>query len=577
MMVTIEDLDEKNDDYDAEEAQELWALYEGGKAFEKKLDHFLPQNDREPYKVWQLRKKYAEYRNYTGSIIKHFSDILFTSKPVAAAFKIDEKGNRVKTSVNKNTKDPQTGETVTETVYEVKPEVEVDPYWSSFREDCDRGGTDVDAFFKKSITEAMVKGKSWIALRQPDDGQGEATNRKDFENRKLGDIYISHLDYESVYDWENDDSGNLQWVISHSLKTVRAGIGSKRDIIVETWTHYTSESIDTYRIQYKRNERPENKEPVRLVSSSPHSLGVCPVVCLYLEPSYQVAAVLKSPAVMNFRLVSAQNWSLVSSCFAQPVAKVNDPAEFSKMMIGAGYGVVIGIDEEWGWEAPEGIHYGGMEERISDNKDEIHRLAFQMALGVENNAAAVGRTAESKSQDAQSTRVAMTAYGRIVKQTIEKIYDLIASARGDNLDWDIKGLDDFAGIDTVGLIAMAMELNSAGGIPSPTWNAEFKKKLAEAMMPDIDEAVKQTIIMEIEEAVRNAPDPADKELEIFAKQHAIVAGEDPSALVAPQTKANATKNKGGTKPFGGPKPKTPTLGGTKRTGEFVKAKKPGGK
>ncbi len=572
-MPTIEELDTKNETYDAETASDLWALYEGGAAFKKKLNKFLKRNDREPNRIYELRKHHSEYRNYIGSVIKHFSDILFTSKPVAQAFKIDSKGNRTTQAVEKRSRDPDTGETVVENVQEVKAVTDLDQYWNSFREDCDGAGTDIDAFFKKAITEAMVKGKTWIAIHQPDDGLGVPNSLQEFESRKLGDIYLNQLDFESVYDWEIDEHGNMSWVLTHKLKAIRVGLGSKRDTIVESWTHYTPESVDVYRITYEKGKRPDGKLMVPLVSSSPHTLGVCPVVCLYLEPSYQVAAVLESPALSNFRLVSEQNWSLACSCFAQPVAKVNDPEEFAKMMVGAGYGVVIGIDEDWGWEAPLGVHYVALEDRIKDNKDEIHRLAFQMALGVENNAAAIGRTAESKSQDAQSTRVAMTAYGRVVKQAIEKVYDLIASARGEKLDWDVVGLDDFAGIDTAGLIAMAVELNSTGGIPSPTWNTEFKKKLAEAVLPDVDESVKQRWNSEIEEATMNAPDPMQKELELFAAQHAIVAGDG----LAPQNKANATKNRGGAKPFGGPKPQKPKIGGTNRSAEFVKAKKPGGK
>lgn len=574
-MATIEELDTKNDDFDANTASDLWALYEGGEAFERKIDKFMKRNDREPNRVYELRKNHAEYRNYIGSIIKHFSDILFTSKPVAQAFKTDKNGKRTTEATEKRSKDPDTGETVSEVVQEVKPVTDLDQYWNQFREDCDGSGTDIDAFFKKSITEAMVKGKSWIAIHQPDDGLGVPNTLQEFESRKLGDIYLRQLEHESVYDWENDDNGNLLWVLTHSLKAIRLGIGSKRNTMVESWVYYTPESVDVYRVTYEKGKRPDGKFNVPIVSSSPHTLGVCPVVCLCLEPAYQVAAVLKSPALSNFRLVSEQNWSLACSCFAQPVAKVNDAEEFAKMMIGAGYGIVIGVDEDWSWEAPLGVHFVALEDRIKDNKDEIHRLAFQMALGVENNAAAIGRTAESKSQDAQSTRVAMTAYGRIVKQAIEKVYDLIAAGRGEKLDWDIVGLDDFAGIDTAGLIAMAVELKSTGGIPSPTWNTEFQKKLAEAVLPDVDESIKQRWNAEIEEATMNAPDPMEKELEMFAMQHAIVAGDAPG--VAPQTKANATKNRGGSKPFGGPKPQKPSSSGTKRSGEFVKAKKPGGK
>ncbi len=549
-ILTIAELNLKHDCYDASEADELWALYEGGKCFDKKLETFLPREPRENDARYSHRKNSAEYRNYIGSVIRHFSDLLFTSKPVAQAFNQDN------------------GE----------QETDPGPYWNDFREDCDLAGTDADGFFKRVITEAMVKGKSWIIVNQPNDGLGTAINAKDFESRKLGDCWVSGVEYNEVYDWEVDDAGNLDWVLTHSKKVRRNGLGAKRSAVTETWKYYTKDSVDIYQIEYDKERIPDPQTVVPQLDSVPHNFGRCPVVCLHLKDMYQIAAVLRRPALMNFRLVSGQNFSILATCYAQPVAKVADKEEFSAMMIGAGYGIVIGVDEDWGWEAPPTGHFAANEARIMDNKDEIYRLAFQMAMGVENNAAAVGRTAESKSQDAQSTRVALTAYGRAIKQTIELVYDLISGARGDKFDWDIIGLDDFAGIDTAGLVTMAMDIQKSGGIPSPTWNIKFKQKLAESAMPDNDEQSKSLIRTEIEESILSQPDPQEKELELFAAQHAIVAGDSTAGgLLAPQTKPNATKNRGGAKPFGSPKPQKPSIGGNSRTSEFVKAKKPGGK
>lgn len=550
-MPSIEILNEKHPSYDSVKADDYWALYAGGEAFEKRIEKFWPRNERERPSTYFARKTYAEYRPYIGSVVRHFSDLLFTSKPVAQAF------------------DPKSGE------QNPKP----GDYWDEFREDCDKSGTDLDAFFKKTIVNAMVYGKAWVSVHQPDDGLGMPISKYDFEKRKLGDCWVRQLENNDVFDWELDGDGNLEWVLTHDLKLGRASISAKRSQVTETWTHYTKDTIDTYQLVYDIKNRPAPNTEVPLVSSVPHTFERCPIVCVELNDNYHVVSVLKSAALSNFRSVSEQNWSLACTCFAQPVAKVADKEEFGEMMLAAGYGIVIGVDEDWSWEAPPSAHFAALEDRIKDTKDEIHRLSFQMALGVENNAAAVGRTAESKSQDAQSTRVALVAYGRAVKAAIEQVYDMISTNRGDDFDWDVTGLDDFAGLDTAGLLTMAIDLTAAGGIPSVTWNSQFKQKLAESMMPDLDESLKADIRAEIDDSVKNAPTQQEQELALFAAQHAIVAGDNPGpgGLVAPQTKQNAVKNRGGTKPFSGPKPTKPKTSGAAGTSSFVKAKKPGGK
>ena len=52
-------------------------------------------------------------------------------------------------------------------------------------------------------------------------------------------------------------------------------------------------------------------------------------------------------------------------------------------------------------------------------KDEIYRVAQQMALGVENNAASVGRSAESKEVDSSSTETCLKAYASPVREAAE--------------------------------------------------------------------------------------------------------------------------------------------------------------
>ncbi len=546
-MPTIEDLNRKHDDYDAVEAGDLWAMYVGGKEFEKRYHKFLPQNPREPDQTYTSRKSHAEYRNYLGSIIKYFTDALFTSKPSAEA--IDKSGEQV---------------------------VELDKFWSDIKEDCTGSGTDLDAFFKDRMIEALVKSKSWTAVCQPNDGLGKANSLYEHEKRGRGNCYLKDLDYDGVYDWEIDDRGNLEWVLHHTIKRVRKGLTSKRDWIVETWTSYGNDTIDTYRIEYKENEKPSEKVDVPLVDSFEHDFGVCPVVCIALSPGDHIAATLKSSQISNFKNTSNQNWSLACTCYAQPIAKVNDKEAFTEMMMGAGHGVIIGPDEEFGWDAPPAAHFRAQESQIIASKDEIYRLGFQMGNGVENNVAAVGRTAESKIADAQSTRIALTAYGRIVKQAIERCYQLISSVRGEKYKWNIAGLDDFAGIDTSVLLAMGTQLKELGGVHSRTWNAKFEQKLAEVLMPDNDEATKAIVNQEIKEYVMTAPTEIEQQLALFEAQHAIVAktADKGSGLVAPQNKPNAVRNKGGTKPFKGPAPKTIS---TAPQGSFVKAQKPFGK
>ncbi|UOF77382.1 portal protein [Caudoviricetes sp.] len=479
-MPTIEQLNQRHPCLDPEEDADLEAVYQGGKLFESRLKTFLPQRPREMPERYATRKREHHYRNYLGAIVDYFAAMLFTSKPSASA--------KSKGATEALTTLPK--------------------YYAAFSEDCDRLGGDIDAFFKDRITTAMVHRRAWFALEQPSDGGAPAPDRASFERRKLGDAWLRKINNEAIFDWELDDAGNLAWVLVHSISTRRASVGAKRTAITETWDQYLSDRVDTYAITYEKDKPPAPDAEVPLRATRPHRFGRVPVFCLELPLGLWAANRLKTPQLAHFRSSNAQSWSLAATCYAMPVAKVGDPdaAQASNIAHGAGYAIYLYKDESWEWEAPPADHFAALDVEIKSHKDEIFRIAHQMALGVDNNSSAVGRTAESKSADAQSTRVILTAYGRVVKETIELVYDTISRARGDDIVWSIGGLDDFAGVDTGGLLTMCGELQTAGGIPSKSFNADLKYKLATSMLPDADEARKQLYKREIED---NTPDPAE--------------------------------------------------------------------
>lgn len=500
--------------------RDLEALYDGDELFEKRLNTFLPQWEREPSDRYELRKKNAFYRNYVGAIIDYFSALLFTSKPKALAQSADTK--------------------------EAKP----DPgdYYDTFREDCDRTGTDLDAFFKDRLTDAMVHRCSWFSLEQPSlkPGEAEPTSRSEFEARKLGDCWLRSLEFDQVLDWETNDAGQLAWVLVFSCDTRRAGPSASRNVVTQTWEHYLPDRVDSYSLSFDNTNPPPAETVVPLVATRAHGFGRVPVLSIDLPRALWAANRLRTPQLEHFRSSNAQAWSLKVSCYAMMVFKVGDPESFAKVTVGPARGIVLALDESAEWNAPPSEHFAALDSNIAAQKDEIFRLAHQMALGVENNAAAIGRTAESKSEDAQSTRVILLAYARKVKETIERVYDLLEARRGDKLKWSVEGLDDFADADLIGLVDTVVKLQAFGSIPSRTARVEVFKKLADGLLPDVDQATKSKIMAEIE---ANTLDPANEPTP-EEKLHALATGLTKNA------------NQRGARGGSGTKPPAPTAGGS---------------
>lgn len=505
----------------------LAALYEGDAKFEKLLPQFLPRREREPAPRYEMRKKEFHYRNYLGPIVDYFAALLFTSRPQPTAKQVG------------------------------KEEVLTEPgdFYNEFRDDCDNGGTDVDAFFKSRFIRAMVEGRSWIRLHHAT-GDTQGLDKAQFEKLNLGDAWLEAVDYGNVLDWETDDEGNLEWAITHKKTKKRNGPGDSRGMVTESWDFLTPDAVQTFAISYDEKQEPAPTTEVPPIGEpESHRFGRVPLLCIDLPTGLWIASRLRTPQLAHFRASNAQSWSLAVTCYAQPVAKVQDPEAFSKTLLGAGYGVVIGIDESWEWEAPPTGHFAALDTEIKSHKDEIFRIAHQMALGVDNNSGSVGRSAESKATDAQSTRVMLVSFAKEVKEEMARVYDAISVSRGDDYTWTVGGLDEFASSDLMGFLESLEKLQTVGGIPSKTANALIKTRLAEGFLPDIDQETRATISSEIVDGVENEPTPEEKELQQFAAMHEL---------------ANANAKPGGAGKAGGTKPSAIARGGKPNAGASAK-------
>jgi hypothetical protein len=471
-MPTYKQLNQRHPSFDELDDKTLFALYEGGKRLEGCIGELLPQRQAEHAERYRLRKKEAGYRNYVGPVVDFFTSMLFATQPSLAAK--DSKGELV---------------------------LETDDFYGRFQDDCDRNGSDFDDVLKDGLTHALVGGRSWFWVRQPSKDH-TADSMQSFREQKLGECWIESIANCDVLDWDTDETGALTIAILRRVESKRESIGSSRDEVVETWFALFPDRVETYAVRYERGGRPDADKEVPLISTEPHGFGKVPLVCLGLHPGLHVVGRLKSAQIAHFRKNNALAWSLSATCYAQPVFKLKD--QDSPPIMGAGYGIIIGAEESVEWASPPTDHFTALAAEVKTEKDEIFRVAQQMALGVENNAAAIGRSGDSKAQDAQNTRVVLLAFSRVVKEAAKKILDMIAVQRGEDIAWTVGGLDDFASADLSGLLSVLESVDKIGGVPSHTFNVEMKKRLAETLIPDLDQAMKVKIGQEIESGITEA-------------------------------------------------------------------------
>ena len=471
------------------------ALYRGGEVFRSRIAEFLPKNPNEPPNVYSSRCEEAHFTGYAGPICDWFAAKLLSASLAVKATTPD-------------------GKTVT-----------ADPYYAPWKEDVDGAGTDLVDFVRQRFTEALVKGRAWWLAEIPDDDTPEPTNRRQWEDSGRGNVMLTPLDNEQVLDFHADARGNLLWAIVYSIETPREDPKKDRETISERWAIYTAENVETWGVDYPAKEpRPED---AKLIGTKPNPFGRVPLVRLGFVGTRGVKVKgggkafnvssgalegfwlmrrLADPQIAHFRSSAALDWSIKRTCYAMPVFQLEDDEK--PPVMGAGYYIKIGVNEKATWIAPPTAHLDVLAKRCETLQQEVYRVANQMAQGVNNNAAAVGRSGESKQADAASTEVVLRVYGALCREAIEATYDLVSLARGEDTVWAIDGFDIFSVADASSLVETIRAVETLS-IPSTTLRKELMVRIGDALLPNAAQPIKDAIRDEIDAGVAAVVDLAE--------------------------------------------------------------------
>jgi hypothetical protein len=479
----IRTLNQKHPEYDGELWLDYEALYKSGNQFSKRIRRFLIQNPQEPDETYLNRQKEASFRSYLGTIVDYFSALLFSVQ-----------------IIYKPTIGPE------------KAEVEAPEWVQHFVDDVDGRGSDLSDFLRTCLVDACVKRKSFWLLDFPEN-YGKASTKLDAERSGASNVKLRMVGREQVIDWGKDKRGKLAWAIIREEDAVRYEPEETRDSKVISWTVVDRKRLRRFEVEVALSESPNQDLQIEPVFEVEHEMGEVPLVELDVEDGMWIANRVAMPQIEHFRLSAANNWSMKRTAYAMPVLHLEDPEGFRPGRMGAGYFLMLRTTEKFDWAAPPSQHFSAVTEEVRNQKDEIFRLVTQMSLGVDNNSAAIGRSAESKIVDAEAIQVILRTYANKVRDRLKLALNLLSRARGEQHEWTVEGLDRFETLSPDVLVALLKEAIGIG-IPSQTFMVEAKCRVANALLPGLDSTSKQTIREEIQDGVESEEDNGNELLEI---------------------------------------------------------------
>lgn len=453
--------------YDSDTWVKYESLYRGGKDFRANIGMFLHRNPLEAEDTFRQRKAESAYRSYVGPIVDYFSSQLMAAPLTVRCNNAD--GSDVES---------------------------LDQFYSEFKEDADGSGTDLVDLARDAFRTALIKGSAWLLVSMPQSPDRVAT-LADWRARGLGRARVELIQPNNVLDWERGEDGELDWVLTYSESTPRAKLSDDRGKLLSTWRYYDRTSVETFERRWDpRVDRSDPEQDVPSIGKIDHGFSRVPLVQLNLPRGLWLLNRVAEAQIEHFRLSAGLTWAIRRTCYAMPVFKMTGGNAGEGPVMGSGQFLVIGTDDDVTWLSPPSAPFQVIADEAKSQKDEIYRVANQMANGVDNNAAAVGRSAQSKHADSASTEVCLLAYGAVVREALEKIYDTVSDGRGDQVRWRIGGLDRFNLNDPLSVVESAVKAQDLN-VPSATFKKELLIHTADALMPSLTQDKKDAIRSEI--------------------------------------------------------------------------------
>jgi hypothetical protein len=431
-------------------------LFNGGECFRERIRRYLPQNEWEPRDAYERRVEQAHYLNYCKPIGLYLSALLF-SRPLTfdnvPAFYTDE--------------------------------------WAK---DVDGKGTPLDTFLRDCFVSTLLYRTCWIRVSMPS-AAVEPRNLAEFEEQGLDEAQLEALDAVTVIDWRRDRRGNLLWLKTRVVTCERLEPYDATNTVTETFTIYRpSESrVERFEIAYREDTPPADTVEVPALPVETDTSAS--LVEMTLPEVLHLMEHLSSPALEHFRARNALAHQIRANCYEMPWMQLKDPEK--PPVMGAGYYGILSIDENIFYPEHGAVPYEVAAEYGRVLKDELHRVTNTMSLGVENNAATIGRSGESKAQDNSQTENVLEAFAKVVRRVAGELFKAVGLGRNEKLTPTIGGMTGYSLPDAKNTADAAVSLKTLG-IRSVTAMVEIMMRAIQAFIPDLPADTMAKIRKELE-------------------------------------------------------------------------------
>lgn len=515
---------QRHPDYDERFWRKLRALYAGGKTLygdAQLFEELFPRHRNELETVYEERKRRAYYIPYAGELIDHLVAGLFRQEiEVSLAGEQAEDGT--------------------------EEEEDLPPWYNAFTQDVSPPGGKVQSLnqlLRDQITCSLICGWTWtlvdLPLLRDQDGQAlQFSDRVAQEEAGALDAYACAIMPECVIDWEEDGTGELIWALVWTVDRKRDGLAGSRNMVTERWTYYTRSSWARYELRHPADKTPNENDSVPLIDSGTHTAGRVPLVKLAVPDGLWAMSKLEGLAREHLNKRAALSWAETQSLLpelyeflgpddasgAVVAEAAEDPNRATAQPRGQGFVQIRGGNDKAEYVGPDTSPFDHALKSCNNLRDEMHRVMHKMSLSVDNTAAALKRSGESKAEDRNAEVAIMVYLGKLLRDHAEAVMFMVALMRAEEelaTRFEATGMEKYDAQAAAQAVSEAVEIDSLN-IESATFRRLHRKALCRTILGD--EATPEDYAQIDQELEDNIPDEI---AELHAAQTAAKVGLGP--------------------------------------------------
>lgn len=474
--LTLSTLESKHPEYieNLETLVDIDLLSAGGSKLRRALPRFLKQRPGEEAPLYRARLQKFTYSNPLANVIKQQASKLSNS------------------SINVEC-----------------PEADIE-FWSRIREDLNLAGKTEKQFIGQLFSELLKYKRVFLHVDKP---KLKVKPRNKLEEKRLGvRPYLTIYPALQVINW-SESNNSLDYIKVRQVTQDTSNPFSEPLTIV-TWTFIDANYITRYQAAVKLNhegcithiilndgkEEPvDDKTKIAVVDQVAHNFGAIPVLKAEVPDEAWIGDQLAPKAEEHLRTDCHKYDLLTLSYFQRTYKKVEkdipdgDFGDDEPLPTGLQHVLEL---EKFEWSEPQGTiitHLDGSLQRIDQQIKDLVSLGTISA-----DKGAVQQSGLSKSFDFLNEEDALKAYGHIITDTLQDLYQLIAKAANISTDIKVSGLSSFNVITAEIVVSLLKELSQ---ISLPTLKSSVPLSLLKQLYSQLSDKLIANLTPEQAEAI----------------------------------------------------------------------------